>query len=150
MLAMLFYFLVLVLASPSFAGEGPTPTALEGGRVITVEEAKAWFDSGKALFADVRNPLNYGRGHIPSAVAAPFDDKNEDGRKRQAFLGKLPGDKGAPIVFYSHGETGWKSYRAAAAAIKAGYGNVMWLREGFTAWELKRFAVTSGPEKQLR
>lgn len=64
MLARLFYFLVLVLAVPAFAEEAAVPMTVEGGRVVTVEEAKAWFDSGKALFVDVRNPINYGRGHI--------------------------------------------------------------------------------------
>jgi rhodanese-related sulfurtransferase len=131
MFARLLYFFVLVLAAPAFADESTVPKAIEGGRVVTVEEAKVWFDSGKALFVDVRNPLNYGRGHIPLAVAAPFDDKREDDGHKQAFLRELPGDRRAPIVIYSHGDTGWKSYHAAAVAIKAGYGKIMWMREGF-------------------
>jgi rhodanese-related sulfurtransferase len=118
----------------------------EGGRVITIEEAKAWFDSGKALFVDVRNPLNYGKGHIPSAIAAPFSKSGEDDELRREFLTKLPRDKGAPIVVYSHGNTGWKSYRAAGEAVKAGYSNIMWMREGFKVWTLKGFVVSSGQE----
>lgn len=146
MLARFLYFLVLVLAAPAFADEGALPTAVEGGRVITVDEAKAWFDTGKALFVDVRNPINYGRGHINSAIAAPFEKSEADEKQRRAFFTKLPRDKRAPIVVYSHGNTGWKSYHAANEAIKAGYLNIMWMREGFKAWEAKDFAVSSGPE----
>lgn len=139
-------FFALFLTAPVFADEAAPPVTVEGARVITVEEAKAYFDSGKALFVDVRNPLNYGRGHIPSAIAAPFEKGGGDEGQKRVFLLKLPRDKGAPIVVYSHGNTGWKSYYAASEAIKAGYGNIMWMREGFKAWQLNDFSVSSGPE----
>lgn len=147
MLARLFLcFFALFLTAPAFADEAIPPMTVEGGRVITVNEAKAYFDSGKTLFVDVRNPINYGRGHITSAIAAPFENSEADERQRRAFLMKLPRDKRAPVIVYSHGKTGWKSYYAASEAIKAGYGNIMWLREGFKAWESNNFSVSSGPE----
>ncbi|MCC6503275.1 MAG: rhodanese-like domain-containing protein [Deltaproteobacteria bacterium] len=148
MLVKLICLFVLSLSLHAFAGEIKSPDVLEGGRVVTAEEAKAYFDSGKALFVDVRNPLNYGKGHIPTAIAAPFAGGNGDGLSRLDFLRKLPADKGARIIFYSHGETGWKSYNAASEAIKAGYANVMWMREGFTSWEKKNFEAVSGPESR--
>ncbi len=148
MLVKLICLFVLSLSLNAFAGEIKSPEVLEGGRVVTSEEAKAYFDSGKALFVDVRNPLNYGKGHIPTAIAAPFAGKNGDGLSRLDFLRKLPTDKGAPIIFYSHGETGWKSYNAAIEAIKAGYANVMWMREGFNSWERKNLEAVSGPENR--
>jgi rhodanese-related sulfurtransferase len=40
-------------------------------------------------------------------------------------------------VFYSDGLTGWKSYKAAVLAVKAGYKNVMYMRGGFAEWEAK-------------
>jgi len=146
MFARLLYFLVLILAAPAFANESAPPMTVDGGRVITVEEAKAIFDSGKVLFVDVRNPLNYGKGHISSAIAAPFEKNGGDEGQKRAFLAKLPLDKRAPIIVYSHGNTGWKSYYAAAEAVKAGYGNIMWMREGFKAWQSNNFSVSSGPE----
>lgn len=147
MLARLFLcFFALFLTSPAFADEAAPPMTVEGARVITVEEARAYFDSGKALFVDVRNPLNYGRGHISSAIAAPFEKQGGDEKQRRAFLAKLPRDKRAPIIVYSHGATGWKSYYAAVEAVKAGYGNIMWMREGFKAWTSKEFAISSGTE----
>ena len=146
MLVKLICLFVLALSFPSFAGEMSAPEGLEGGRVVTVEEAKAYFSSGKALFVDVRNPLNYGKGHIPTAIAAPFAGSNGGGLSSHDFLRKLPNGKDAPIIFYSHGETGWKSYDAASEAIRAGYANVMWMREGFKSWEKKNFETVSGPE----
>lgn len=146
MIARLLLFCALFLTGPAFAEEAPAPSVLEGGRVITVQEAKALFDKGKTLFIDVRNPLNFGRGHIPSASAAPFGS-TEDENGRLLFLKKLPRDKNAAIVFYSHGETGWKSYRAALVAIRNGYGNVMWMREGLKGWTSSGYAVAAGPEK---
>lgn len=150
MFARLLLFFALFLTSPALAGEAPAPLVLEGGRVITVDEAKAYFDSGKTLFIDVRNPLNFGRGHIPSAIAAPFDGSSQDAGEKKLFLNRLPRDRDAAIVFYSHGETGWKSYRAATAAIRAGYRNVMWMRSGLHGWESKGYAVSIGPGMNQR
>lgn len=147
MLARLVFLLAFLFPLQALAGQGLTPESIKGGTVLTVEEAKAWFDSGKALFVDVRNPINYGRGHIRKAHAAPYDDKKEGAGPRQAFLKNLPSDKGAPIVMYSHGETGWKSFHVARDAIKAGYRNVMWMREGFKGWEARGFAVSTGLEE---
>jgi len=144
------FFFALFLTAPSFAHEQAAPLRIEGGRVISVDEAKAIFDSGKALFIDVRNPLNFGRGHIPSAIAMPFDGKEAGQPEKSDFRKKLPVHKGASIVFYSHGPTGWKSYRAALEAIRAGYGNVMWMREGLEGWRSKGYPISVGPEADLR
>lgn len=144
MKAWLIVLLALLWPGPALAEQAPTPASVEGGRVVTVDEARAMLDSGGAVFIDVRNPLNFGRGHIPSARAVPFDGRSADVEETQAFLKRLPRDRGAAIVFYSHGETGWKSYRAALAAARAGYTNVMWMRSGLQGWTSKGYAVSTG------
>jgi len=45
--------------------------------------------------------------------------------------GKLPSDKKVLIVFYCNGHGCWRSPKAAKAAVKMGYENVGWLRDGF-------------------
>lgn len=150
MLFRIIFFLALFFTMPALAEELPSPLRIQGGRVITVEEAKAYFDSGKALFIDVRNPLNYGRGHIPSAFAIPFEARDAGQPEKAEFRKRLPADKGAAIIFYSHGPTGWKSYKAALEAISAGYKNVLWMREGLEGWKSKNYAVSVGPEANLR
>lgn len=146
MLVKLLCLFIFCLSSCAFAAETVTPEAIEGGKVVTVEEAKAYFNSGKALFVDVRNPLNYGKGHIPKAVAAPFGNAKASGLEKNEFLRKLPRDRSGQIIIYSHGKSGWKSYYAACEAIKAGYTGVMWMRDGFSSWEENGFESVPGPE----
>lgn len=143
-------FLFLFLSGQAYAEKVPSPLRIEGGRVISVEEAKAFLTSGKALFIDVRNPLNYGRSHIPSAIPIPFDSKNAGAPEKSEFIGKLPSEKGTGIIFYSHGPSGWKSYRAALEAVKAGYTNVLWLRDGLEGWTAKGYSVAVGHEADPR
>lgn len=137
-------FSLISLGHAAFAEEDPpTPTTLQGGKIITADEAKAL--GGKASFFDMRKALSYGKGHLPGATALPYDQKsakaaNFDAAADKFDMAQLPADKAATIVFYSDGPTGWKSYKAAVVAIKNGYKNVMWLRGGTAEWESKKFA----------
>lgn len=124
------------------AGAILTPTELKGGEIITAEQAKALLDKKSASFIDTRSALNYGKGHVPTAIIIPYKGKSErvkgfDMSKDNFPLDKLPRDKKFPIVFYSHGDTGWKSYKAAVTAIKGGYTNVKWMRDGLASWKEK-------------
>lgn len=136
------------LATASFASDDKpeTPKTLEGGKVISVEEAKALSDKKGTQFFDMRSAINFGKGHIPGAIALPYKENSEykadfDASKDSFDLKKLPSDKNAPIVFYSDGPTGWKSYKAAVQARKAGYRKVMWMRDGTRQWEAKKFPL---------
>ena len=122
----------------------PTPTSLDGGKVITAEEGKKLVDAKNVAFIDTRNVINFGKGHVPTAIAAAYKEKSEkvagfDASQDQFDLAKLPADKSAQIVFYSDGPTGWKSYKAAVLAIKGGYKNVMYMRGGFAEWTAKGY-----------
>jgi hypothetical protein len=57
-------------APPAFATEDPF---LEVPRV-TLEEAKAAFDSGSAVFVDTRFADDYAIAHIPGALSIPADE----------------------------------------------------------------------------
>jgi rhodanese-related sulfurtransferase len=124
----------------------PTPLVLEGGRVISAAEARAIMAEGTASVFDTRYPINYGRGHLPSAISLPYKGRSAN---RVGFnaavdhidLSKLPAWKDATVVFYSHGITGWKSYKAAVLAIRAGYRNVLWMRGGIAEWKAKGYPV---------
>lgn len=130
---------VLLCGTAAFAGDDPpTPTTLEGGKVISVAEAKALI--GKASFFDMRKAVSFGKGHVPGAVALPYGQKSDKSPSFDASVDKfdmsqLPADKSTALVFYSDGLTGWKSYKAAVLAIRSGYTNVMWMREGSAGWE---------------
>lgn len=130
------------LSGPAaFADQKPeTPKAINGAKVVGVAEAKGLAASKAAVFIDTRSAVNFGKGHVPGAVTASYKEKSDpvenfDGGKDSFDFDKLPGDKNARIVFYSDGPTGWKSYKAAVLAVKAGYKNVMYMRGGMGDWE---------------
>ncbi|HRY16308.1 MAG TPA: rhodanese-like domain-containing protein, partial [Candidatus Competibacteraceae bacterium] len=56
-------------------------------------------------------------------------------------IDKLPKDKEKSLVFYCNGSPCWKGYKGAAAAIKSGYKQVYWFRDGLPAWIAKSFPV---------
>lgn len=136
----------LALSGAAMAADEPppTPTNLEGGKVITADEGKKLVDAKSAVFIDTRNVVNFGKGHVPTAIAAAYKEKSEkvagfDASLDQFDMTKLPAQKSAQIVFYSDGPTGWKSYKAAVLAIKGGYKNVMYMRGGFAEWLAKGY-----------
>ena len=99
-----------MLPLPTPAAE-PTPTKLIGGKIISIDEAKALLDQKSAAFFDTRNILNYGKGHIPTGTVLPYKSESEDkpdfdSTKDKLDLSKLPAAKNAKVVFYSHGPTG--------------------------------------------
>lgn len=139
---------VCCLSMPVFADEAKpdTPKTLEGVKVISAVEAKGLLDKKSAIFIDMRSAINFGKGHIPGATALPYKEISEfkvgfDSSKDSFDIKKLPSDKNKAIVFYSDGPSGWKSYKAAFLARKAGYKNIMWLREGFKVWETQKLPI---------
>lgn len=121
----------------------PTPTKLDGGKIISVQEGRALADKKAAFFIDTRSPVNFGKGHVPGANAIPYksgspDVEGFDASKDKFELSKLPAAKEQALVFYSDGPTGWKSYKAAVWAIKAGYKNVNYMRDGWSEWLAKK------------
>jgi len=131
--------------TPCLAEDKPdTPTSLPGGKVVSAEQAKKMADGGGVQFFDTRSPLNFGKGHISGAKVVAYKEKSDftasfDASSDKFEVEKLPADKGAKIVIYSDGQKGWKSYKAAVVAIKAGHKNVMWMRDGFSSWEAKGY-----------
>lgn len=123
-----------------------TPTSIGGAKVISVDEGRTLSAGKAATFVDTRNPMNFGKGHVPGAVSASYKEKSEkaadfDASKDEFELAKLPADKAAKVVFYSDGPSGWKSYKAAVLAVKAGYKNVFYMRTGFAEWETKGLPI---------
>lgn len=138
---------VLFTALPAIATDKPnTPASLAGGKVISVDEGKKLADDKSAQFFDTRNLVNFGKGHVPGAKAVSYKEKSDfkadfDVSVDSFEVDKLPADKAAKIVIYSDGPAGWKSYKAAVLAIKAGYKNVLWMRDGFAGWTAKSYPV---------
>lgn len=119
-----------------------TPMTIPGGIFATVEQAKAQFDKG-ALFVDSRVAAEFAEKHIKGAKNIPFKEQYTKESKTSPVdsfdLAKLPPDKSKALIFYCNGSPCWKGYKAAAMAIKNGYKNVYWFRDGLPAWAGKGY-----------
>lgn len=137
-----------VALAPAIASEArpKCPTTLPGGKVINAEEAKKHLDAKSASFIDMRSPMGFGKGHVPGAISISYREKSDFTANFDASLDgmemeKLPQDKARPMIFYGHGDDGWKGYKGAVLAVKAGYKNVMYFRDGWSGWEAKSYPV---------
>jgi len=137
--------LLVAIAGITPAEEIPTPTKLDGVKIVSTDEVKAMLGQKGVYVYDMRKALNYGKGHLKGAVSLPFkwtvDDDDPAKRQGQFDMAVLPPDKNAKIIFHSDGPAGWKSYYASKAAKEAGYKNVMWYRDGFDDWSKKGYAL---------
>jgi len=129
------------LASGAYAAE-ETPMSISGGTMVDAAKAKALHDKG-ALFVDARVAAEYAEKHIKGAVNVVFKEVHKKMAKldpKDEFdMSKLPADKSKAMVFYCNGSPCWRGYKAADAAIKGGYKNVNWFRDGLPAWEAKSY-----------
>jgi len=125
--------------SVSAARADDTPATLAGTKLVAAEDvAKAV--AGGAILIDTRVASEYAEAHIKGAVNIPYREKsvkaaNYDASQDQFDLTKLPADKGAAVVMYCNGPECWKSLKASAVAVKAGYTNIHWYRLGIPEWK---------------
>lgn len=118
-----------------------TPSSLAGVKLVNADEAKKLQDSGVPMI-DTRVAAEYAEKTIKGAKSVPYKEKSAkevgfDPAKDDFDLSKLPGDKGAPLVFFCNAGECWKSYKASSTAHKAGYTKVNWLRGGLPEWVAK-------------
>ena len=141
--------LIAKMAAALFAGmlisgmaqAADTPTALDGAKLVTADDVVKAQSAG-AVIVDTRVASEYAEGHIKGAVNVPYREKSEkavgfDAGKDEFNLAKLPADKAAAVVIYCNGPECWKSFKGSTAALKGGYTNVLWYREGFPQWKSK-------------
>ncbi len=133
----------LFFNSSIFAAE--TPNSLNGAILVDAVKAKSLIDAGTRVI-DARVANEYAEGHIKGAISVPYKEKSAkatdfDATQDSFDLSKLPADKNTAMVFYCNGAECWKGYKAATAAIKAGYKTVYWLRLGLPEWKAKGFPV---------
>lgn len=146
-LSTIFISLVLIIsmAGMPMAAKVPTPTEPpEGVKIIYINEANQLLHQKDVYVFDMRKELYYGKGHIPGAVSLPYKwskNKLQYNDTGEFDISKLPADKNAVIIFHCDGPEEWKSYYTSKAAKKAGYKNVMWLRDGYSTWANKGYAI---------
>lgn len=143
--------LLLLLPTAGWAKQKPlVPESVSGVKIISHDELKSMISSKKVgvdfhIF-DSRKSSDYEAGRISGAVHMPVPGKPDlgDAEVQKAIdkmKGKLPSNKKILIVFYCNGHRCWRSPKAAKAAVKMGYENVGWLRDGFPEWQKQGYPV---------
>jgi len=128
----------LLFAGPALAD---TPPSLAGTKLVAADDVVKLQASG-ATVIDVRVASEYAEGHIKGALSVPYREKSDkavtfDASQDEFNLAKLPPAKDAAIVIYCNGPECWKSFKASTLAVKGGYTNIYWYREGFPNWKSK-------------
>ena len=115
-----------------------TPRALPGATVVDAPAVAKLLQAG-ATYVDTRTDVEFKAGHVPGSVLVPYHEKSQkdadfDAAQDKFEVAKLGADKNAQFVFACNGPECWKSFKAAHAAVKAGYTKVYWFRGGFPEW----------------
>jgi rhodanese-related sulfurtransferase len=98
-----------------------------GGPWVTPAQATHLVNREDALFLDVRDPGEYGTGHVLGAKNVPLSRLDPGA---PAELGKR---KEKPLIVYD--EAGDRSSKAVAALKKQGFTRVVNLNGGLKAWQ---------------
>lgn len=91
--------------------------------------AKAVFDTGRALFIDVRSREMFAAGHIPGAVSLPLGEIEAIG---DALLAEVSPQQ--PMITYCSGRLCQDSHTAAQWLMERGFANVVVYIDGFPGW----------------
>lgn len=128
-----------------FARTGkPLPTADPiGGKapaMISLEEAKQIFESGKAVFIDARHEFDYKLGHIKGAMNVPL--KEFETHKQSVVV--YPIDQ--LLVSYCDGADCNSSIELAAKLHAIGFINVKIFYGGWREWQDNRLPTEATPK----
>lgn len=125
-----------------------TPRELPGARVVTAAEVQRLLSEG-AVVVDTRNDKEFKAKRLPGAVFVPYHEKSLKDVAYDAALDDFAGLKGLDptraTVFHCNGAACWKSYKAARAALAAGFSKVYWFRGGLPEWEQAGMALDKTP-----
>jgi len=128
---------LLAFASTSFGTSeliDATPESVAGSTTVDAAQAKSLFDN-EAAFVDLRKENMWNSGRIPGAIWLDF---------KMAFSAEaLAAEVGKEekVVFYCSGVRCPRSSKAATKAVKWGYSQVYYFRDGFPAWKNANYPV---------
>lgn len=118
----------------SAVAEVGAPLEVTGTTLVSSSEAKALFDEG-AAFIDVRTDADFEAGRIPGSIH--LDVKTA--LSEESLLDEV--DKDEKIVFYCNGVKCGRSSAACALAVKWGFTDVYYFREGLPGWKASGYSV---------
>jgi rhodanese-related sulfurtransferase len=105
----------------------PYVRRMGGGPSVSAAQATQLINREDALVVDVRDPGEYGGGHILGAKNLPLSRIDSAGKEIAAKR------KDKPLIVYC--DTGNRSTKAAAALRSQGFSQVLNLSGGLAAWQ---------------
>lgn len=105
---------------------------------VSVEEAKAIFESRSATFVDARPREFFDLGHIEGALSLPMEDFEN---RFDEVMANISPD--ATIITYCDGDSCALSKELAEALLAKGFLHVRVLLNGWTKWQEAALPVTS-------
>jgi rhodanese-related sulfurtransferase len=131
---------ILTLGTAKSTGGGPTGGDPTGGgdtiTAISLEDARGYFETGAALFADARPKAAYADGHIKGAVNLnpnQFDTWSGD------FFSNVPQDR--TIITYCEGAQCRLSFELAEKLSWMGYEAVFYIKDGWGLWKKHQLPI---------
>jgi rhodanese-related sulfurtransferase len=105
-------------------------------KLIDATRIKSWIDQGKKVtIVDSRVRSEFTEGHLPTAINIPSTQMDQ-------MKDRLPKDKAHAVIFYCNG---WpectKSHEACSKAVRWGYKDVYWFKDGVPGWQAKRYPL---------
>lgn len=125
---------------------GLTPQAVPGATTISAREAKCLIDRyGKdiVVFAALNDD-----DRLPDAILgleAADTDPAVQPLLAQFMSQVTGGNKAQPIIVYCHHEQCFLSYNVSLRLVQAGYTQVLWMRDGLSAWKKGGYALAPRP-----
>jgi rhodanese-related sulfurtransferase len=129
-----------------------TAPSYDGIRTVSADEALLFVTGGQGVVVDARGKEAYERMHIFNAVNIPYLERSIEMTAAshlklsdfktagESFAANLTGEPEKPVLVYGIDLYDEKPVKAAAWLKESGWKEVLWLRDGLTAWEQAREA----------
>lgn len=126
----LFTLILMLCITPMVWADKPVaPNSISGITTVTTDQSiELILNSPELIVIDARLIEEYQKGHIEGAVNLVDSDVT-----KESLANILP-DKATPMLIYCNGPRCLRSSRAAIKALKHGYNNIYWFRDGWADW----------------
>ena len=103
---------------------------------VSLDEARAQLDAGKAVVIDIREPDEHARGVAPGMRLLPM-------RQLSARLAEIPTDPAQPVLLICNTQN--RSSAVLRALRERGYTHVRYVTDGMSEWARRGWPLVAPP-----
>jgi len=120
-----------------YAAKKLVPETLDGAKIVKTQGLyELVMSQEKLVIIDSRLYKEYNKGHIQGSISL------QDNLMSENKLKDYVPTKSTPLLFYCNGIRCFRSYNASNKALKWGYTNIYWYREGWKDWKKKGMPIS--------